>query len=105
MKNKIIAILKSIDWKNISAATYTRYILMIIAIIDLILTGTGVNPIKASETEVYRVVSDVLTCVIFIVNTWKNNSVTGNAIAADGYLKDLQRVDTERSEDKEDAEG
>jgi len=103
MKNKIIAILKSIDWKNISAATYTRYILMIIAIINLILTGVGANPIKASD--VYKVVSDVLTCVIFIVNTWKNNSVTGNAIAADGYLKDLQRVDTERGEDKEDAEG
>jgi len=105
MKNKIIAILKSIDWKNISAATYTRYILMIITIINLVLTGFGVNPIKASETEVYKVVSDILTCVIFIVNTWKNNSVTGNAIAADGYLKDLQRVDTERSEDKEDVEG
>ena len=51
MKNKIIAILKSIDWKNISAATYTRYILMIIAIINLILTGVGANPIKASDAD------------------------------------------------------
>lgn len=105
MKNKIIAILRSIDWKNISAATYTRYILMIIAIINLVLTSVGANPIKAAEGDVYKVVSDVLTCILFVVNTWKNNSVTGNAIAADGYLKDLQRVSTEQAENKEDAEG
>lgn len=100
MKNKIIAILKSIDWKNISVATYTRYILMIIAIINMILTHFGLNPIKVSETEVYQTVTDVITCVIFVINTWKNNSVTTNAIAADGYLNDLKTVDKEKSEPK-----
>lgn len=100
MKNKIIAILKSIDWKNISVATYTRYILMIIAIINMILTHFGLNPIKVSETEVYQSVTDVITCVIFVINTWKNNSVTTNAIAADGYLNDLKTVNKEKSKEE-----
>lgn len=99
MKNKIVAILKSIDWKNISVATYVRYILMIIAIINMILTHFGLNPINVSETELYQAVSDIITCVIFVMNTWKNNSVTSNAIAADGYLKDLKTVDEHQSED------
>ena len=99
MKNKIVAILKSIDWKNISVATYVRYILMIIAIINMILTHFGLNPINVSETELYQTVSDVITCVIFVMKTWKNSSVTTNAIAADGYLRDLKAVDKHQSEE------
>ena len=90
MKNKIISIIKNVDWTNISAGTYTRYILMVIAVINLILNAFKCNPIKVSETEVYQVVSNILTCVLFIINTWKNNSVTDSAIKADKYMKDLK---------------
>lgn len=105
MKNKIISIIKKIDWANISAGTYTRYILMIIAIINLILNAFKCNPIKVSESEVYQVVSNILTCVLFIVNTWKNNSVTGSAIEADSYLYDLKKgvvnMDTEKESEND----
>lgn len=87
---KVMEFIKSIDWKNIDAKTYTRYILMIIAIINMILNAFGVNPIDASESEVYQVVSNLLTCILFVINTWKNNSVTDSAIAADQYMKDLK---------------
>ena len=90
MKNKIIQAIKSIDWANISPATYTRYILMIIAIINMLLNAFKINPIEVSENEVYQVVSNILTCVLFVVNTWKNNSVTNSAISADQYMKDLK---------------
>lgn len=90
MKNKIIQAIKSIDWANISPATYTRYILMIIAIINMLLNAFKINPIEVSENEVYQVVSNILTCVLFVINTWKNNSVTNSAINADQYMKDLK---------------
>ena len=90
MKNKIIQAIKSIDWTNISPATYTRYILMIIAIINMLLNAFKINPIEVSENEVYQVVSNILTCVLFVINTWKNNSVTNSAINADQYMKDLK---------------
>lgn len=90
MKNKIIQAIKSIDWANISPATYTRYILMIIAIINMLLNAFKINPIEVSENEVYQVVSNILTCVLFVINTWKNNSVTNSAISADQYMKDLK---------------
>ena len=90
MKNKIIQAIKSIDWANISPATYTRYVLMIIAIINMLLNAFKINPIEVSENEVYQVVSNILTCVLFVINTWKNNSVTNSAINADQYMKDLK---------------
>ena len=90
MKNKIIQAIKSIDWANISPATYTRYILMIIAIINMLLNAFKINPIEVSENEVYQVVSNILTCVLFVINTCKNNSVTNSAINADQYMKDLK---------------
>ena len=90
MKNKIIQAIKSIDCANISPATYTRYILMIIAIINMLLNAFKINPIEVSENEVYQVVSNILTCVLFVINTWKNNSVTNSAINADQYMKELK---------------
>ena len=90
MKNKIIQAIKSIDWANISPATYTRYILMIIAIINMLLNAFKINPIEVSENEVYQVVSNILTCVLCVGETWNNNPVTNSAITADQYMKDLK---------------
>lgn len=88
--SKIKEILKSIDWMNIPASVYTRYILMIITILNMILIRLGVNPIPGSEESVYQTVSDILTAIVFIVNTWKNNSVTSGALAADEYMKQIK---------------
>lgn len=99
MTNKILSVIKKIDWQNISAGTYTRYILMIIAVINLILNAFKVNPIKVSETEVYQVVSNILTCAIFVINTWKNNSITTDAMKADEYLKELKNGDSSTDEE------
>lgn len=87
---KVVAFFKKINWKDIPVSTYVRYILMIIAIVNMILTRLGLNPINVREDELYQVVSDILTVVVFIVNTWYNNSVTPEAIEADKYMKDLK---------------
>ena len=67
---KVIAFFKKINWKEIPVTTYVRYILMIITIANMLLTRLGLNPINVSEDQLYQVVSDVLTAVVFITNTW-----------------------------------
>jgi hypothetical protein len=59
---------------------------MIISIINTIITKLGCNPITVSETELYETVSDIVTLVILVMNTWYNNSVSPEAIAADAVL-------------------
>lgn len=81
--------LQRINWKEIPPATYVRYILMILSILNVFLTRLGLNPIAISETELYQTVSDVLGVLILIANTWFNNSVTEEALAADAYKKAL----------------
>ena len=81
--------LNRINWKEIPASTYVRYILMLLAIINMILSALGLNPIEVSETELYKNVSDILTVLILIANTWFNNSVTNEALDADQYMKQL----------------
>lgn len=82
--------LTSIKWKEIPVATYVRYVLMLLTIVNTILTRCGLNPITASEEEVYQIVSDILTIAILIANTWCNNSVTAAALSADTYMKGLK---------------
>lgn len=73
--------------------------MMIILIINTILTRSGLNPISVSETSVYETVSDLTTAIIFIINTWKNNSVTPAAIEADNILRTSQNLETNADEE------
>lgn len=98
MKKKILDILKKVDWKSITPATYARYILMIIGILNSLLTMLGLNPIPFSEDNVYQTVSDIYTLVMLVVNTWYNNSVTPAAIAADAYMKKVKNGEPSESE-------
>ena len=56
---KVVEFFKKINWKDIPVATYVRYILMIITIVNMLLTRFGLNPINVSEDRLYQVVSDV----------------------------------------------
>lgn len=84
---KVMNLLKRINWKEIPPATYVRYILMIVSVLNVILTRMGWNPISVSETELYQIVSDILGVLILVTNTWYNNSVTQEALDADTYKK------------------
>ena len=90
MMKKVVEFFKKINWRDIPVGTYVRYILMIISILNMILTRLGLNPITVSEDTLYQTVSDILTAVVFIVNTWYNNSVTPEAIEADKYMSNLK---------------
>lgn len=102
---KVVEFFKKINWKDIPVATYVRYILMIITIVNMLLTRFGLNPINVSEDQLYQVVSDILTAAVFIVNTWYNNSVTPEAIEADKLMKSLKSDTIDTVSTDESAEG
>jgi SPP1 family holin len=101
---KFVDFIKRIEWDKISVATYVRYILMIISVLNIILTRLGCNPIEVSETELYQTVSDIITVVVLIVNTWCNNSVTPEAIAADLVLLSSKSGDTTAATDSKETD-
>ena len=87
---KLKEFINTINWNAIEPTVYIRYILMILTIVNTVLTRFGLNPIQASAEEIYQIISDLATVLVLIVNTWKNNSVTENAIKADMYLRCLK---------------
>ena len=90
IKKYIVTVIKNIDWANISASTYVRYILMLLAALNSLLNMLGKNPINVDENQLYELVSNVLTIVILVVNTYKNNSITKQGIEADAVLRNLK---------------
>lgn len=78
----------NIDWTNIQVSTYVRYIIMILTVINTILTKCGLNPIGFSETEIYNVTSDLVTIIILIINTYKDNPTSKESITC----TELQRA-------------
>lgn len=73
--------------KNIETGTIVRTVVLIIALINMVLTSFGKNPLPFSDDEVYSGVSAVVTVVAALVAWWKNNSFTLKAIEADDILK------------------
>ena len=69
---KIKKIITSIQWSEISPAVVARYVLGLIAIINIILDKVGVVPITISESTVYSVCSIVFALIMIIINTYKN---------------------------------
>ena len=83
---------------KVSVGTWIRTIGLVIASINMILTGFGHNPIPFSEEDVYTVLSASVEGVFIIIAWWKNNSFTEAAKRADialhsekEYLKAIKR--------------
>ena len=75
---------------NISAGTVARTAVLGLALANQILSACGkpVLPIEGSTVE--QLVTTGLTVTAALVNWWKNNSFTPEAIKADGYLEQLR---------------
>lgn len=83
---KISNVLKAIDWKKVSPSVWARYIVGVVATINMIFTALGCNPIPYSEDKLYIVVSSILQLVVIFMNTYMNNSTSGEAITADQIM-------------------
>ena len=78
----------NIDWAHVQVSTYVRYIIMILTIVNTILTKFDLNPISFSETEIYNITSDLITVLILIINTYKDNPTSKESITC----TELQRA-------------
>ena len=83
---------------KINKETIARTIVLAIALLNQILTMTGINPLPFSEEEVYIGITSALTVGASLWAWWKNNSFTEKAIKADEYLKELKAGDKDDKE-------
>lgn len=78
---------------KVKTATWVRAIVFAIAIANQILVVFGKSPIPLDEEMINGIivqldvlVSSIITVAIGILNWWKNNSFTKNALEADEIL-------------------
>ena len=83
---KFLNVLKSIDWKKVSPSVWARYIVGVVATINMIFTALGCNPIPYSEDKLYIVVSSILQLVVIFMNTYMNNATSKEAITSDEIM-------------------
>lgn len=93
--SKFIKIFTNIDWNEVEAGTIVRYICSILVAINQLLTVFEKNPIPYSETAIYTVVSAILSIIVLIVNTYKNNPTSKEAIVTNKAMKALKNSSEE----------
>lgn len=63
----------------ISAATVTRLIIMLLAIVNMILQRFGINPLDFADADVSELVSDAWLVCSVLWTAWKNNDLSRSA--------------------------
>ena len=82
--------LKRVDWLNVPTGTYVRYLLAILAAVNVILNAFGLKAIILDDSKVYDVVSAVIFILILFVNTYKDNPTSPEAIESNKFMKRLK---------------
>lgn len=75
---------------KVKKSTVVRTVVFAVAIINQVLTFTGLNPLPFSGDEVGEWISGIFSVVTFIWAWWKNNSFSQAAIQADETLNQLR---------------
>lgn len=79
--------MKKFNLKGVSTAVWVRIIGGILAVVNLIsISVFEFRLLPFADEEIYEIVSTVITGVVLVVNTWKNNSLTKPAQEADQFL-------------------
>ena len=79
-----------------STGTVVRVVLLIVALANLFLTAIGVIPEDiVGGSQAYQVGS----AAVSLLNTWKNNSFTEEAILADEYMHKLKNGTVTRQDE------
>ena len=87
------AIFPNIDWANVSISTYVRWILAILTMINNVLIACGIQPFEIKEDMVYALVSAIMNIIVIILNTYKDNPTSKEAIVANALMKSLKSLD------------
>lgn len=89
----ILKAFTEVDWSNVPKATYVRYILAIITIVNNVLVACGLHPVDVSENTVYMVVTVLLNVIVVLVNTYKDNPTSKEGIMAASIRNLLKQMD------------
>ena len=74
-----------------TVSTIVRVVLLVIALANMALAVLGIVPEEiVGNDQAYEIGSVIVTAIISVINAWKNNSFTPEAIEADNYMKELK---------------
>ena len=75
---------------KISAATLTRTAVLLLALGNQLLSACGKPLLPIESDELEQLITSGITITAALINWWKNNSFTPEAIEADSYLSQLK---------------
>lgn len=81
---------------TVTAATWARTICLLVALLNSLLTAFGKSPLPIDNEQLLQLVSTLITVVVAIINWWKNNSFTKEAIEADELFARLRAENNAR---------
>ena len=78
------------DWfctlKTVTAGTWIRTALLMLALFNQLLTMWGISPLPISDEQLSEAISLLFTVVASLAAWWKNNSFSQAAQEADAFL-------------------
>lgn len=86
---------------KVTAGTIARTVILVLALVNQILSGTGHPVIPIPDETIEGTVSYIVTVVVALWTYWKNNSWTRPALMGDVLMN---RVRKEQKEQKEKGE-
>lgn len=82
-----------------TVSTIVRVVLLVIALANMALAVLGIVPEEiVGNDQAYEIGSVIVTAIISVINAWKNNSFTPEAIEADNYMKELKSGSVSKDE-------
>ena len=83
-----------------TVSTIVRVVLLVIALANMALAVLGIVPEEiVGNDQAYEIGSVIVTAIISVINAWKNNSFTPEAIEADNYMKELKSGSVSKDEE------
>ena len=76
---------------NISTATIVRTVCLIVALGNQLLSALGKSPLPIDNAQLEQLITTLITVVVALINWWKNNSFTQEALAAYELYKQLKK--------------
>ena len=83
---------KKINLSGVTAETWSRTIVLLIALINQCLAIFGKGQIEIAENDIYQLCSIIFTIFSAICGWWKNNSFSESAQEGDYTMKNIENL-------------
>ena len=89
---------KKINFSGVTPDTWSRTIVLFIALVNQVLAIMGKGQIEIAESDIYQLVSLIFTIVSAVWGFWKNNSFSVSAQDGDRVMHTLESGELEYTE-------